>query len=86
MDIQNEILRAIELMVEKSIEKHTTTEFKSVVEEIDNDLYKITYEGHSYWVKDGVNCSPTVGSLVWLRCPNGIATNPKNLYICAKIM
>lgn len=38
----------------------------TVVTEINGDEYKVNIDGGNYWVKDGVNISPTVGMPVWV--------------------
>lgn len=81
MNIQEEILKSIELMLQKALEKHQTSDVASVVTEIKNNKYKVTINGADYWVKDGVGIKPAVGTLVWIHVPNG---QIGNAYISAR--
>lgn len=51
--------------------------------DISSDKYKVTINKIDYWVKDGVNINPTVGTAVWVRMPNG-NHSMNDAYICAK--
>ena len=81
MDIKGEILKSIEIMVQKAIEKNQTLDIASVVTDIKNNKYKVIINGSEYWVKDGVGINPSIGMPVWLRVPSG---NYSLMYICAK--
>lgn len=81
MDIKSEILKSIEIMIEKATEKYKCSDYATTVEEIKGNKYKVKINGAYYWVKDGVNISPTVGTHVWVYAPNN---KMSDLYICAK--
>lgn len=80
MNIQEEILKSIETMVEKTILKFQNPDVASVVTGIHNGKYQVSINGADYYVKDGVGISPGVGTAVWIHIPNG---NLKNAYIAA---
>ena len=72
MDIRDEIIKSIEVMVDKSLENQKTTVTKpAIVESIKNNKYKVTVDGTSIYVYDSVGCDPTIGAGVWIQIPNG---------------
>ena len=81
MNIQDEIIKTIKLMVDKEIENQKNLSVTSVVTEVKGNKYKVIVDGAEYWVKDGVNINPTVGTPVWLYKPNG---NINQMFIMAK--
>lgn len=81
MDIQNEIIKSIDIIVSKYMEKYQFLDAPSVVLEVKNNKYKVNINGGDYYVKDGVNINPTVGTAVWIHIPNG---DIKNAYISAR--
>lgn len=81
MNIQEEIIKAINVIVEKNIEKYQLLDVPSVVTGVKNGKYKVTINGAEYYVKDGVNINPAIGTLVWIHIPNG---DIKNAYISAR--
>lgn len=83
MQFKEEIMKSIEIMVNKAIEKHTPSfDVTAVVLDIKGDKYKVKIDGGEYWLKDGVNINPSVGMGVWVRIPN--RRNMNGAYICAK--
>lgn len=71
-------------MINKTLAGYANhTEMASVVTAISSDQYKVNINGNDYWVKDGVNIHPAVGTAVWVRTPNG-NNNMSDAYICAK--
>ena len=80
MDIQNEIIQAIEIMVAKRVSS-TPMDIPTVVIGVDRDYYKVNIDGAEYSVKDGINLNPTVGTKVWVHLPNG---KINQAYIAAK--
>lgn len=81
MELFDEIFKAIEIMVQKKIEYLINQDIATIVLQRNGEKYKVNLNGADYWIKDGVNLSPTVGSSVWVHIPNG---NYNNAYICAK--
>lgn len=80
MGIQDEILQAIEIMIQKRVPS-APMDIPTVVTGVDGDTYKVNIDGVDYNVKDGVNISPTVGTKVWVHLPNG---KINQAYIAAK--
>lgn len=80
---KDEIIKTIEILVNKAIEKRTPSfDVTGAVLEIKGDKYRVRINGSDYWLKDGVNINPTVGMSVWVRMPNN--RNMNGAYICAK--
>lgn len=76
VNIQDEIIKTIELMVDKAIGDKTSTEFNGVVTSItDKGTYMVSSNGNEIEVCDGVGCNPSVGSSVWVHNPVGTTTN-----------
>lgn len=72
LSIQDELISTIETLVSRAIDKQNRTrDVVSVVTGVNNGLYEIIIDGQKYWVKDGVNVSPTTGTNVWVKIPNG---------------
>ena len=72
MSIQDELIRTIEIIVNRKINNIVQSrDVATVVTGINGDKYKVTINGNDYWVKDGVNISPTIGMAVWVHIPNG---------------
>lgn len=70
MDIKNEIIRTIEVLIDKKISSNPT-DIPTVIRGVRGDKYVVNVDGAEYLVKDGINLHPTVGMAVWLHCPNG---------------
>ncbi len=72
MNIQQEIINAIDVMIEKRLAKlNLGTDVATVVTEVRDKKYKVLINGQNTWVTDGINCSPSVGTGVWVRIPSG---------------
>lgn len=80
MGIQDEILQAIEIMIQKRVPS-APMDIPTVVTGVDGDTYKVNIDGSDYNVKDGINLNPTVGTKVWVHLPNG---KINQAYIAAK--
>lgn len=80
MDIQNEIIQAIDILIQKRLPT-TRMDIPTVVLGVEGDKYRVNIDGIDYNVKDGVNINPTIGTKVWLHCPNG---KINQAYIAAK--
>lgn len=72
MTLREEIIQTVENIVNGHLKKLTIgNDVPSVVTGISGDKYKVAINNGEYWVKDGVNISPTVGMAVWVHVPNG---------------
>lgn len=80
MDIQSEILQAIEILIKKNLPP-SKVDIPTVVIGIEGDRYLVQVDAGQYRVKDGINLNPTIGTKVWLHLPNG---NINQAYIAAK--
>lgn len=80
MDIKKEIIKTIEVLIDKKISS-TPLDIPTVILGVRGDKYLVNVDGANYYVKDGVNINPKIGSAVWLHCPNG---KIGAAYICAK--
>ena len=82
MSIQEEIINAIETIVEKYMKSNNTSQdVATVVTEISNNKYKVKINNSEYWIKNGVGIELFVGSQVWVHIPNG---KLKDMFIMAK--
>lgn len=79
MDIKDEIIKTIELLIDKKI-KTSPSDVPAVVLGISRNKYKVSVNGIEYLVNDGVRLQPSIGTSVWLHCPNG---NISKAYIAA---
>ena len=69
---RQEIYQTVENLVNGRLKNiNTSIDVATVVTGISNGKYKVTINGNDYWVKDGVNISPTIGMAVWVHVPNG---------------
>lgn len=80
MDIQQEIIQAIDILIQKRVSS-TPMDIPTVVLGVDGDTYKVNIDGVDYNVKDGINLNPTIGTKVWVHLPNG---KINQAYIAAK--
>jgi hypothetical protein len=80
MDIKNEIIKTIELLIDKRLNSNPV-DIPAVVLGTHKDKYKVNIDGADYYVKDGILLHPTIGTKVWVHCPNGKITEA---YIAAK--
>ncbi|WWR16817.1 hypothetical protein V1224_05125 [Lachnospiraceae bacterium JLR.KK008] len=84
MDLQEELINSIRITLDKALANHAkNTEIATVVTAISSGQYQVKIDGNDYWVKDGVNIHPTVGTAVWVKTPNG-KHSMNEAYICAK--
>jgi hypothetical protein len=80
--IQDEIFKSIEALVKEKLDSYKISrDIASVVTSKSGSKYHVLIDGGDYIVKDGVGVSPSVGTAVWVRIPNG---NYTDAYICAK--
>ena len=80
MDIQNEIIQAIEVLIKKNLPP-SRVDIPTVVLGIEGDTYLVQIDAGQYYVKDGINLNPTIGTKVWVHLPNG---KINQAYIAAK--
>ncbi len=80
MDIQNEIIQAIEILIKKNLPP-SRLDIPTVVLGIEGDTYLVQIDSGNYYVKDGINLNPTIGAKVWVHLPNG---KINQAYISAK--
>jgi len=80
MDIQNEIIQAIDILIKKRLPV-TRVDIPTVILGVQGDKYKVNIDGVDYNVKDGIGLNPTVGTKVWVHLPNG---KINQAYIAAK--
>lgn len=81
MDIQTEIIKSIDLIVQKALEKYRDNDVIGIVTEVKGEMCTISLNGATYKVKNGIGVSLRSGDKVWLRIPNN---NYKNMYIASK--
>ena len=68
MSIQEEIIKTVEIIVQKYMTKlKISRDVVCVITDISGDKYKINIDGTNYWVKDGIGLNLTVGTQVWIR-------------------
>ncbi len=70
MDIKQEIIATIELLIDKKISS-APSDIPAVVLGVRRDKYHVNINGVDYYLKDGVNLNPKIGTAVWIHCPNG---------------
>lgn len=76
MNIQEEILNAIDVMVQKGIEKsNPETTRRGVVTGIKDGKYQVSIDGTEVNVYDSVGCNPKIGDGVFVQTPNGSLIN-----------
>ena len=76
MNIQEEILNAIDVMVQKGIEKsNPETTRRGVVTGMENGKYQVSIDGTEVSVYDSVGCNPKIGDGVFVQTPNGSLIN-----------
>lgn len=73
MDIQDEIISAMNTLIQKSLEKQNMcTTLPSVVHDISGNKYKVKISGSDFWVKSGTNITLKIGTPVWVHLPDGL--------------
>ncbi len=80
MDIQSEIIQAIEILIKKNLPP-SRVDIPTVVIGVEGDTYLVQIDTGQYYVKDGINLNPTIGTKVWVHLPNG---KMNQAYIAAK--
>ncbi len=80
MNVKQEIIRTIEILIDKKIDS-SPTDIPTIVLGQSGRKYKVQIDGVERLVPDGINLCPTAGTKVWLRCPNG---KIQDAYIAAK--
>jgi hypothetical protein len=68
MNIQNEIIKTIELIVQKTVENQQNLDVSSVVIGTKGDKAKVIVDGVEYWVDNTLGLE--VGDGVWMHIPN----------------
>ena len=68
MNIQNEIIKTIELIVQKAVENQQNLDVSSVVVGIKGNKAKVIVDGAEYWVNNTLGLA--IGDNVWLHIPN----------------
>ena len=82
MDFKQELIRTINILIDEKLNAVSQSkEIATVVTGVSKDKYKVKINGQDYWVRDGVNVKPTVGTSVWIRSPT---PNLADAYICSK--
>ena len=77
---QERLLQTIEILIEKAMRKRTSSrDVTAVILDIKDDKYKVSIDGHDYWLKDGIGLGLKVGMPVWVRVVNGA-----NMYIASR--
>ena len=73
LNIQEEIFKSIETIVQKVLEKSNITQLVScVIVDTKYDKYVVSINGANYVVKDGIGISGLhVSTPVWVTVPNG---------------
>lgn len=81
MKSTDKILDAIEILIEKRLEKlRLTYMFKSTIYAVNSDgTYSIVKDKIRYNVKNGMGINFSVGKNVWIIVPNG---ELKDMFIC----
>jgi hypothetical protein len=81
MDIQEELLKAIEIIVDRKIDNSSPVQtVTSVVKDKRDGKFLVAINGGDYWVNNGTNMTFNVGSLVWVHVPGDL----NNAFIIAK--
>lgn len=78
MNIQEEIIKSIAVMIDKSLEEQDSKLTKTkagIVKSINDDRYQVEIDGVEYNVYDSVGCDPGIGKGVWVQIPNGRVTD-----------
>ena len=81
MDIQEELLKAIELIVDRKIIRSSPVQtVPSIVKDKRDGKYLVAINGGDYWVSNGTNITFNIGSTVWAHVPGDL----NNAFIMAK--
>ena len=81
MDIQEGLLKAIEIIVDRKIVNSSPVQtVTSVVKDKRDGKFLVAINGGDYWVNNGTNMTFNVGSSVWVHVPGDL----NNAFIIAK--
>lgn len=71
MDLGQEILKAMQILIDKSVEKVTKADLEGVVVEVNANYYAVLINGTNYKIKNGTNINFKVGERCLVHCING---------------
>lgn len=76
-EINDSIIKSIEILLEEKLKSHNKTQvFQSVIYKANDDnTYQIIKEKQPYNVKNGLGTELKVGQGVWVMIPNGELRN-----------
>lgn len=81
MDIQEQLLKAIEIIVDRKIVKSSPVQtVPSIVKDKREGKYYVAINGADYWVTNGTDMTFNVGSSVWVHIPSDL----NNAFIIAR--
>ena len=69
--IQEEIIKSIDVMVQKRMDENKSFDVATVIEEIKDNKYKVRINGTYHWVTKGVYLNLSIGRRIWVRVPDG---------------
>ena len=69
MDIQREIMSAIDTLIKERM-PNASYDVLAVVLEIKDNKYRVMLGGADRWVVNGIGVTLAVGDKVWVRVPN----------------
>lgn len=78
MNIQREIIKTIDVIVQKRIEAivgSISYDIATTVEEVVGGKCRVTISGTTYLLEVGTGISPVANDTVWVHVPNGKITN-----------
>ena len=81
MDIQNEIIKTIELIVQKAVENQQNLDVSSVVVGINGNKAQVIVDGNIYEVNNTLGLKK--GDNVWLHIPNS-RNNMNQMFMMAR--
>lgn len=80
MTIKEEILYSIKHLIKREIRQiKVGRDISTMILEVNGDKYRVSIDGHDYWLKDGIGLGLKVGMPVWIRVVNGA-----NMYIASR--
>lgn len=72
MSVTEEIFKSIDIAINEKTNKLFNTDVAGIIEEaMDNGIYKVSIDKHTYQVPNGSGIAYKSGDLVWIHCPNG---------------
>ena len=78
MNIQKEIIKSIDIIVQKRIEAKVGSisyDVAATIEAVSSGKYQVTISGTTYLLQVGTSITPSVNDTVWVHVPNGKLTN-----------